>query len=57
MRLLTMYQSASAQGLPSAFVDSMLPLVIAMGLGANVVFIALLGSARGAYRRACLAPR
>ena len=57
MRLLTMYQSASAQGLPPAFVDSMLPLVIAMGLGANVVFIALPGSARGAYRRACLAPR
>ena len=56
-RLLTIYQSTSTQALPTEFVESMRPLVIVMGLGANLALVALLVSARGAYRRACLATR
>ena len=52
-RLLAVYQSTSGQGLPPQFMESMPSMIIALGLGANLAFVAILASARSAYRRAC----
>jgi hypothetical protein len=57
IRLFTMYQPTGASGLPPQFMESMVGWIVAVGLCAHVAFVALLGSARGAYRRAGTTPQ